>query len=532
MPLNTKNNALLLKSGVLATGCGCCDRCLIIKTDGWSGAFVFSDQNLINADFGVAANNFGDGYALNPSLAFSNFSASPRGTMSIVVTGDVVRVTFKFASGFASTYIEGSVVFEGPGASQVIGGQELTLSTVVSNTLPAGVDEYGRKLIDTVGTVSLKLGSTLYPGCMCSCSSNLFDQSQPESTPDTYTLTFTNVSSAPSGPRSTPESSPYIASGRYAGFLPLSSITQGASVVRTGCDSFMPRFSQPIVLRKVAGTTSTYLSDPILVRACTQVRYRFDTCPAELGYLDYTYQPLLYVYSTRQSHPSSRVFTPYAACEWTAAASAANPSGYAQYKSALIYQFGDFATVSPGGSYTPEQQLLCGKTDADAVSLQEGCGGSACPKDVIVTISGSVMRFGTNLDGVYSVPRTFDGCSGYSGGLPVDNYFSGVRTSYGLTVMNGPASLTISVLRSSGAFYRPDNCGCDGRPVQLLLSYYWPGWENSGGRTTWTADDGNTCVPVCVSSDVTLTYSNPQHNGNSPDWYGYSFGNVTVKLQA
>jgi hypothetical protein len=385
--------------------------------------------------------------------------------------------------------------------------------------------------------------------CTVGCNPNFFTPSAPVSTPETMTLTFTNTAARPAGPRWPSPGRPYYggygeyAIGKYAGFLPPNSVKEYATngPVRSGCDANMPRFSQPIVLRRVQGTNYTYLSDPILTKPCDRVRYRFDACAACLGY-SCSNTPRLSVYPvdarSKWTVPvSSQINGDYPLGTWGRTAYVTSPASWQSEKDGFVYHFGNFATVSPGGEYVSEPAVVCGGDTQSKWSDSEGCLGGKCPPaEVIVTISqGGDLP----ISGSYSLPAANRFCLNDYGSFIPDNYFGGFRGFYGATFSVGSYDLTLGVQRnaSSGSLFTAgDYCGCDGRPVYLSTLYYRPKGDpimGSAALNAPIADDARLCVPMCSDSETTLRYSGIRLQQRNFD--GSTFprvGTVTVRIPA
>lgn len=512
MPLATKNNAIIVKDGKVAENCNCCGYCISFKSEGWSGSVNDDDTQGL---FGNPIN--GDGWG-SPTPDPNNFAlpitfAWPEGNRArlrfvIQVSQATIRATVSKTSYYTGTSWQ--VVLESSDVSSFFAGNVVVVENVISNTVPATTDEYGRKEVDTVGRFYVRKNPL--NECSCGCSPNFFDATQPVSTPDTYTLQFTNLQARPNGPRWPRPGTPYYGGfgdyrlGAYAGFMPPNDVREYFTpfVVRSGCDSYLARIGQPIVLRKVAGTFHTYLSDPINIKPCGQVRYRFDACEACVRDSDCAASPRLTVYDVSPSgwttHPSSSIFADRPLCVWNRQQYQTTPADYQNVKNTFVYQFGNFATVSPGGTYAPEQQLLCGGTAADKLSLAEGCMGAKCPpSEVQVIVEGGQEP---DFAGTYAVPRTSAFClTGYGSFLP-ENYFAGARVTYSATFSRNGRNITFTVLRQSSSGFRwsvKDECGCDTRSVGLFVSWqgFGVGYEGSASTNSTRIPDTGRCMPIC-----------------------------------
>jgi hypothetical protein len=468
---------------MLGSQCSACcspstGTCVSFKSVGWAGQIVdvntratlaYGDSHLINGT------GYGNAYrptAGGGGIALSSFDLPlqvrvAQGTLltlAIDVTESVVRVTLTVG---INPYA-GSIVLESDQVEQLVSGEVIHVSQVVSNTVPNTLDEYDNPMVSVVGSFYLK--RDFVSGCACSCNQNFYDQSQPLTTPDAYTLQFTNTNDAPSGPRwaspyrtafaRTPIYDPSGRAGKYTAFLPLgdfifryqSGVYSFESEV-TGCHAYIPRFTSPIVLRKVAGTSHSYISDPIQIRPCVKVRYSFDACfttPNEQSpRLTCTTTPSGAHFTELGNQSSSSIWTPAPMCVWEAEAYQADPSAYADYLNEYVYHFGNFATVSPGGNYAPETQLLCGRPSADNISLMSGCRGVKCPPtEIQLVIVNSRPDFAA--DGTYALPLTYAVCTPQTAsGTATTNILSAGNTFYQGTFTVGPWTFTFQVTLSS-----------------------------------------------------------------------------------
>lgn len=495
---------------MLGGGCNqCCGGyCIVWKSEGWSGWLADVDSSVIN----------GDGGASLPTLSvpFTVLLESERYVqMSVLCEENLVRVTLSFSlSGYSSSRI----VLERTGPHGLLDGNIVSVSNVVENTVPGDIDEYNKKAVDATGSIYLKVErANTAEGkpfqCNADCSPNFFktgylSYADTPSTPETMTLQITNIATQPSGPRS--ES---YAGSKYAGFLPPNSVRE-----YSGCDSYLDRFTRPIVLRRVQGTFYTYLSDPIAIRPCCQVRYRFDACPAcYTSPFDCGRNPRLYVSSVMSSlrplatHPSSYIFGDPPLSSWRRSEYMESPESWQESKDSAVYSFGNFAVVSPGGAYEPEQQLLCGGTIDDGYSLAEGCFGLRCPPEEIeVEIAGGDMPA---LAGTYVVPAISHACLPYYGFSHEYNYFAGFRSTYQKTFERAGLLLSIAILRnsSSGWFWiARDLCGCEQRPVGLQVHWQPVGLGGYGSASTNVTRYPETgrCLPLCFDETSEAIFDN------------------------
>jgi hypothetical protein len=488
---------------MLGASCSpCCPQngCVVFKSEGWSG--YINDQ-----DTGTFYGNPINGDGWSNVVAGSRFQQRPY-VIDVWPLRGGVRLSFTIGLSSVQAKVEaagGSIILETASVDEFLNGDTVEISSVVSDTTSPSQDEYGKSDISQVGKFFLRRAQQ--SECNCSCDPNYFAPSQPVSTPDTCTLQFTNTDSRPNGPRWPKPATPYssapgqYAVGKYAGFMPPNDVREllDPYTVRTGCDSYLARISQPIVLRKVAGTNHTYLSDPINIKPCAQVRYRFDACPSGSDIL-----PSLSAFSVQsdshKTHPSAKLFADAPLCAWNAPDYRQNPSNYQSAKDTHVYTFGDFATVTPGGTYQPEQQLLCGGSVADILSLAEGCFGTQCPPSALqVTIEGGDNPW---IAGTYSVPQFTRRCIATAGSFIPDNYFDGSRGSYrGDFPING---LVILVRRSSSTdnfSYTADRCNCEQRTITLFVRW------NGASTNTARYPDVNECVPICATAGTQVIWN-------------------------
>jgi len=483
----------------------------VFKSEGWAG--FINDK-----DTGTAYGNPINGDGWSNVVSSSRFGERPY----VINVWQNKRIRLSFTIGLLSVQAKieaslsdngvfngGSVILETASVDQFLTGETVEIAGVVSNTISIGNDEYEKPAFSQIGKFFLRRAQE--SECGCSCEPNYFAPSQPISTPETYTLQFINTNSKPTGPRWPKPAIPYATSaiGKYAGFMPPNDVREynNNSIVRSGCDSYISRISQPIVLRKVDGTNHVYLSDPINIKPCAQVRYRFDACPGTISSGSDSHQsPALSAYSVQsngyKTHPYARIYADGPLCAWNAPDYRQNPSNYQSAKDAHVYTFGDFATVTPGGTYQPEQQLLCGGSATDILSLAEGCFGNKCPPSALqVTIAGGDQPW---IAGTYSIPQVLLQCQATSGSFVPDNYFDGSRAIY-RQLFSSLNNLQITIYRekSSGyQWYNVDNCNCEQRPISLFVS-----WQSASTNAARLPDE-NECVPICAPAGTKVIWNN------------------------
>jgi hypothetical protein len=224
-----------------------------------------------------------------------------------------------------------------------------------------------------------------------------------------------------------------------------------------------------------------------------------------------------------KTHPYARIYADAPLCAWNAPDYRQNPSNYQSAKDAHVYTFGDFATVTPGGTYQPEQQLLCGGSATDILSLAEGCFGAKCPPSALqVTIAGGDQPW---IAGTYSIPQVLLQCQATSGSFVPDNYFDGSRAIYRQT-FSSLNNLVIVIYRNESRgsqWYNADRCGCEQRMINLSV-----GW-NVASTNVPLYPDINECVPICATAGTKVIWNEVRLQTFSINGSGRaSIGKVTV----
>lgn len=508
--------------------CGnCCSKCIVFKSEGWAGWIV--DENM-GFYFVSGAIINGEGFSASEDakpFTLTWYAATPGHTLAILFSAAVIRATLTFG------YYGESIVLESSDVEGFDAGSEVTLSTVVSNTTSSAVDLYGKKMVDTVGRIIVRRGGVA--ACDCNCQANYFKPSSADIQPETYTLQFTNVAARPEGPRSPALGDPQYGSGakafgKYAPFVPPNSVEcienfggflQPAKTL-SGCDSYLSRIQSPIILRRViGGSYRLYASDPILIRPCLEVKYVFYACDPS---------PRLVVGLTSGSELAT-IFSDKPPCIWNRQQYESDPDAYEQAINSNVYTFGNFATVSPGGTYQPETRTVCTPPDGTAAnysySLAEGCNGQKCPPAEVVVTIGSNNAIPA---GAYSVPLTLLSCSG--GGASACSYFAGLRATYqgSFTVSGVTSTFTIYRHGTGGSFpnagwVAPDDCGCESRVLSLFITF---SSASSGGSSNAARfPTGNRCFPICSDGSIEVVFQNYSLQVGSGS---VNLGNVTVKF--
>lgn len=508
--------------------CGnCCSKCIVFKSEGWAGWIVDEDMGF---RFGNGAIINGEGFSASEdtkpfTLTWS--ANTPFHTLAILFSATVIRATLTFG------YSGPSIVLESSDVEGFDAGSEVTLSTVVSNTTSSTLDLYGKKMVDTVGSIIVRRGGVA--ACDCNCQANYFKPSSADIQPETYTLQFTNVAARPDGPRSPALGNPQVGSGakafgKYAPFVPPNSVEciqnffgflQPAKTL-SGCDGYLSRIQSPIILRRVlGGSYRNYQSDPILIRPCLEVRYVFYACDPS---------PQLMVALGQSGSAIGYIFADKPPCIWNRQQYENDPDAYEQAINSNVYTFGNFATVSPGGTYQPETRTMCtppGFLSAPnhVYSLAEGCNGAKCPPSEVVVTIGSGVAIPA---GAYSVPLTSLDCG--NGGADACNYFAGNRAFYyGSFVIDG-VSFTFRVYRqgAGGSFpnsgwIAPDDCGCESRVLSLYITY--TSGNGSGDSNAARFPTGNRCFPICSDGSTEAVFENYGVQSGSS---GVNLGRITV----
>jgi len=485
MTIASKSGGLILKDNKLATNCGCCQPsqyCIRILSSGWSGWFNQDFSTLLGTVDPINGDGYGNGLSVSPQLTrpytvvWFTFSSTARFSLTI----GTATITATLHPHYAS-FPQDRIVMESNEVDAFLNGSIVTISNVVSQTLDPtrwGVDRYGQSAFETIGVFQVR--RTALSLCNCSCSVNVFQNNSPIVYPETYTLNFTNTAYIPAGPRSDGTTIPSLPFGRssqkYASFLP-----------SWPCpDPYLQRLGQPIVMRKVQGSTQ-WKSDPIHKEPCATVVYQFDYC---LGL-----SPRLMVLAVSDAGQVSQfgttVYADAALCSWNAEQHTNNPSSYQDTVSQQTYLFANFATVTPGGQYQPEQYIAC--NPGGTISLAEGCFGLDCPPtEIAVTLTGSGVPNGT-----YILPRLSAGCS-----QSMTN-----RSVYGGTFTFDAQHLVITIKHGGNVggfqFVGTDDCPCGTRRV-------W--WRIDGSYGSVNADrlfaSNNSCYPICMEEGTVLTASN------------------------
>jgi hypothetical protein len=515
--------------------CGnCCSKCIVFKSEGWAGWIVDEDMGF---RFGNGAIINGEGFSASEDakpFTLTWYANTPAHTLAILFSATVIRATFTF--GFSGP----SIVLESSDVEGFESGSEVTLSTVVSNTTSSEVDLYGKKMVDTVGRIIVRRGGVA--ACDCNCQANYFKPSSADIQPETYKLQFTNVAARPSGPRSPALGDPLVGSGakafgKYAPFVPPNSVEciqnffgfVQPAITLSGCDSYLSRIQSPIILRRVLNSTYRfYASDPILIRPCREVRYLFYACDPS---------PALQVAvqigtsgSLNQTSVLGYIFSDKPPCIWNRQQYENDPDAYEQAINSNVYTFGNFATVSPGGTYQTETRTICTPPDGSAESYQyslaEGCNGRKCPpSEVIVTISSSVRIPA----GAYSVPLQSLSC--VAGSANACSYFAQPRAYYfGSFNIDGLRfNFTVYRQASSGSFPNagwsaPDDCGCEARVLSMVITYQSAYYEGSSNASRYPT--GNRCFPICSDGSEAVFENFGVQEGSS----GINLGRITVKF--
>jgi hypothetical protein len=517
---------------VLLPCSNCCSKCIVFKSEGWAGWIADEDMGF---RFGNGAIINGEGFSGSEDtkpFTLTFYANTPAHTLDILFSATVIRATFTF--GYVG-YGGSVIVLESSDVEGFDAGSEVTLSTVVSNTTSSEVDLYGKKMVDTVGRIIVRRGGVA--ACDCNCQANYFKPASADVVPETYTLQFTNVAARPDGPRAPALGDPTYGSGakafgKYAPFVPPNSVEcienfygflQPAKTL-SGCDSYLTRIQSPIILRKVLDSIyRSYASDPILIRPCTEVRYIFYACNSS---------PLLQVALGQSGSVIGSIFSDKPPCMWNRQQYEGDPDAYEQAINSNVYTFGNFATVSPGGTYQPETRTICtppGGGDASyQYSLAEGCNGGKCPpSEVIVKIEANDAIPA----GSYSVPIVSLSC-GAGSNASACGYFAGARTIYQGSFTKDGITSTFTVFRQGAAgsfpnsgWYANDDCGCESRVLSLFIifqSAYSGGSSNAAKFPT-----GNRCFPICSDGSIEAVFENYTLQVGSA---GVNLGRVTVKF--
>lgn len=506
---------------MLGSSCSpCCkkDKCVAWKSEGWSGSRL---------DFGEMPLN-GDGIFFAGTVSVPSVLSDPNDNISFTITETELFATLALPSTTSIVRLKSTDV------EQFLAGDEVLLSEVVENTTPSSVDNHGRKAVDTVGTITVRLQSPA-GSCTCdSCEPNRFDTSLPLVLPSTYTLQFTNVGAAPSGPRGKAEFASTLSN--FGGFLPPNSWRNNfTNTLYAGCDSYVERFTQPIILRQVDGAPYVYLSDPINISPCEQVRYRLDTCEPP--------RPRAKLSATRVQRDGFsggiiRGLPPL--CGWDFLHYSEDPQSFSDEYNAHVYQFGWFATATPGGEYAPEPIVDCG---GDA-SLAELCFGTKCPPtSIYLEISGSAFD---ELNATFEIPAVQGGivpCGPSTGAATTGSVFAGSRGGFvaDFEFAESGNSWNFRITRQAAQSPLPfqlgivDTCPCESR----IIAFYAEGMSSfnrfrSTNGWRFPPDNSESCQPMCHDSDIEVGLGNirmQETGGNSPSTFPV-LGNVKIILPA
>ena len=479
---------------MLGSPCSACcggPFCLMYRGQGWSGSAT--DAQTLNSDgtFGkydeTQSTYSASGQAGTPTgvLNYSTSVVFSSSRISATISGTYTLFPRAWEENYTRTGIPFSVTLSRTGDYDLRSGEEYVLSAVDSSSIPSTVDEYGRLVIDGIGSFSIQLATGVNRFCVCNCEPWFYGNSTAVR-PSTYSLTFLSSRSP----------DPMLGvSNSYSGFMPPAPYNGGP-----GCFNFATRLLSPIVLRKVAYSPSIYISDPIPYSPCRQVVYQLDACTGELGVA-------LLGFATRTARiASGRKLSQRPNCLWGQAKYAADPTSYSKSVNEYVFDFG-FATVSPGGVYAPESVTSCSDLSDAYMFLSEGCDGNECPKDIRVSIDiekypsdkhltitnnfyaggftswytyDSVFADRTGINGDYVVRYTSPQCPEW-GGLNRGQY-SGTFTV--------PSGGTVSIVIERGKNAPAQEACQDCSKAGMLVGVSWSGIPIPGDIRTRTTIQG------------------------------------------
>lgn len=297
--------------------------------------------------------------------------------------------------------------------------EEIVLTAADVDSVVQGTNDpnfWGESFVDTIGTVSLRLakiadqndcGCRRVPGEFLGTCGNPSSEQCYETLPDTFTLTIQDDSRRPTGMTfegnwspgnnmDTEYGSTYLPAGTVQNRFTVPSVGMVPPAgPLAGCDAFLPRFLQPIVMRRVVpynNNSPQYQSDPIPFGPCVKARFTFtigNRCNSSLsvssvpstsypGAIGTSFIP---GFSATARHPP---------CAWLKSYYQENPSDYADAFNEEVYAFGDGKIlVTAGGTHTAEPALICpGETDPGWSYFSNCRGGECPPQEVIVRIEG------------------------------------------------------------------------------------------------------------------------------------------------
>jgi hypothetical protein len=372
------------------------------------------------------------------------------------------------------------------------------------------------KDITQIGTVTIRLDAeevgSAGASCSCSCLPSSYG-SLPYTTPDTYTLQFQNLNISPNGPRSYRYdaqnawvtrltsndalwndvlTAPHPQDQRWSAFVPSGPVMReryannyypsadppNYRLIATGCNGSLARLANPIILRKpsqgaqnpLAASNADYIwiSDPILLEPGLFVRYAFTRCLLYEG--SSTTLPTLYQFFTQGSRrwgqgqatgdSSYRNYTQTDiatwGCAWDRKTYQETPQAYADYIKQLVFKFGEnddpFATVTAGGTYSPESYVQCANGYSSSAA---GCNGYACPPTSATVTLQSTSDF--PYGGSYNVPingfgnYTFTGSDGWQVAISV--FITGNEGEAVKCGCDSPYNVVVQIGSRSGQSY-------------------------------------------------------------------------------
>lgn len=497
---------------MLLPGCVCCQfaRCFVVKFTDWRG-----DARTYHADFARGDTlNFLDP---TPAVPFT-FSTpvttgyGPSGSLTVLVENELIRCTYTPPFGES-----GSIVLERSGSHELMSGEAVTVSTLVSDTYTPSLTASGiygeKKRITQVGSISIRLDQATQPGVLsCGFKGWPTAYGEPDYSPETYTLQFQPIATAvkPTGPRSytavlgaaqQSQWSDGIAAPpgvtRWSAFLPRGPElrdrfynpyypTYGPPnyrYVSPGCDGHLWRLAQPIVMRRLVDNPTMWMSDFITISNYQQVRYAFKSYPAGNGFG----VPTLYVFTQNGQNLVQSAFTFSTTgidASWRRLEYQATPTKFAEDLAQVQYNFGDdgdpFATVVSGGTYSPETVLSCGD-----LSRLAGCNGLACPPTSATVTLSSTQQF--PFGGSYTIHG--DPLSGYYGRFPHPDWgWVNVSVLFGRYESFGSGTV----------------CACDA-PFYMSINVNAQAGQVSIGASWQVSGDVNACYGGCNIPSVTGT---------------------------
>lgn len=550
------------------TPCSCCDSplCVVWKTTGWGGnskfqSAVFNDEDsaslyvsgtfvratsLTSPDPNSVENRGYIHSCIDPNYRKFEFVAST-GYLSVKMYGPYSSYAEYGISGVSSEpfisglfYDQNTLILSNSGNSPTpSSGNNPTLDIYDIQQSTGDPDWYGWSAFNLsgIGDVELRIERC---ACKCDCHSRIGEFTDAcqsgdfaacySGMPETYTMQINSISPfrklriGASSSGTSWAQNPSISGVTY---LPPGdwwnkyiSVPQGfLNYPLQGCDDWLSRFQDPIVLQRVPDPSDpsdvTYASDPIAFAPCSAAIFTFsiNKCSSTLDVSS------LYDYSFgtfTQFKADGGYFTRNPPCVWEMSYWQDHPSGYTDHFLAETFYFDhDNISITAGGTYTPEPFVVCAKTSPgyeDMLSFTSNCRGAYCPPDEyivrLIYNSGALPAY---LAGDYYLPAPTRPCT-LNQGFAADRHITSlvVPGSGNLYIQlawaHSPGTLSYSVDSN-------DKCPCGELAPSLRLSftnqvgynastnvYVFP---QSASGNAWTSPP---CVPFCNDGDLVVDF--------------------------